>query len=792
MPVNRPSIRVRTKQIVVQKHTTDPFVGFEHPTNPPEGWMYDSKRWCSTFDLRLPQLPRLSDGTPQGVSSSESFLSGVGDIEQGDLEVLEFNEWIENNERHWIPLIRSGHYYHYDVPFYYYSDDSRVQYPIPSENVNGRNVLLLDHEPNQRTPITAATYLRNLKTGSVGYQFKVDQRYTFSGVYTDGVESETVSDIGKINWDNVDYNKKEFIIDQTITEQTTLKFNRDFTVHYGVTPVVAQDLAACEILGLSNGSRFQVMYLRHFPIIPETFSLYVTQASSWTEWERADTWFALKTEAPSAGVNRYYLDKDLGIVYFAYAGVNSVPLLGETVVCEYDTTLRVEYEEEGDDLLLNAWGADISPLSQYVNQGFVCITHQQLEPAIITLSIDKQAIPFTNPREYGPVTAGSDFALLKATVTSSEGVPVPGIEVTFTMDPSNTGYLSGAKTGTGITDGKGNAFTSYQPPVSADELGFYTTNETSLDPKVRESTNLSYPSCVDVILPTKGNDLLGQESNVYIYQILKDDLLLGYDNVEAWIDEHLTPPPWVVIGEETETRWKAEVKEEYNLKDWFEVNTALGVKADGSIEGRKVVLYKTVAATYKTTEPKGVISNGTDNFDATAIDPSIDTTHYPLPTGAIVPIRPELIEIIEDISDPYYGYTRLIYPEDAVPIPEPANSSNNTAGYWLVSSKVINFQAYCWSSMYNRDIYSNKIAARISLPSYLLGEYVNEQLEKIPFGWKLLTDTDNVAAGLNGATFLTVNPSAGPYKIIDLVNSVDNEDWASAPFKSVAFQVDVE
>ena len=36
--------------------------------------------------------------------------------------------------------------------------------------------------------------------------------------------------------------------------------------------------------------------------------------------------------------------------------------------------------------------------------------------------------------------------------------------------------------------------------------------------------------------------------------------------------------------------------------------------------------------------------------------------------------------------------------------------------------------------------------------------YTNDYIQKVPFGWKILTDTDNVAAGLDGATFITINP----------------------------------
>lgn len=933
MALSRPRIRFRTQQTVVREEIQDPFVGFEHLGQTPDGFMWDAKRWCSPFDLRLPTLPRLTDASPQGVSASEFFLPGVGNMASGDLEVIDINEKFENYERLWIPKIRSGHYYHYNVPFYYFSDDSRVQYVDPNENIDEKNVVLLDHEPNINTPIYAANYIRDTETGEVTYKTKVQQMYAFTGTYTNGEENDTSTPLGKIIWENVNYNKREFVVDNTYQDKTYLRFNRDYTETYGVEPVVVEDLAACKVIGISNGSEYQTFYLPDFPVIKDSFTLYTSDGITWNEWTQADTWFDLISEPAVAGVNRYYLDKDLGIVYFSTGIDNSVPDLGLYIVCRYTTTLRVEYEEEGDDLLLDAWNANTSPVSQFVNQGFVCITHQELEPAFIRLSINKQPIPFTfNPVLHGPITTGSDFALLKADVTTYDGIPVPDVEVNFTMDPTTIGFLDGAETSVSVTNERGEAFSTYQPPTSANTLGHYITNQSGGSPKIRPTTNVSYPNHIDVIIPNLNSDMIGKEDSTYIYQILKDDLLLGYDNVDDWIEDNLTQPPWVNGDPDNLERWKREVKLEYDLKDWFEINTEAGVKPDGTMEGRKVVLYttsstKTLTINIEevilnfiarcTTQPKqahglsegdtitihsstsynntytvasggdeyeffitanptfgddkgkfdivtnqnrvssnqlsnekvldctiapfnpGAIIlsvynhdlvsgdtvtiensgfyNGThtvdlsgddfftintppltpseeanirydrfsSNIDSTAINPVTGET------GAIIPLRPVLVETIDDAGDTYDGYVRLIYPEDSVPTPDPADSNNLIGGYWVVSTARVDFQANCWSPRRNATIYSNTIAARISLPNYLLGEYINDDLEKVPFGWKLFSDTDNYAAGLNGATFLTINATTGPYKILDIINGTETSDWASAPFKSLAFQVEV-
>jgi hypothetical protein len=266
----------------------------------------------------------------------------------------------------------------------------------------------------------------------------------------------------------------------------------------------------------------------------------------------------------------------------------------------------------------------------------------------------------------------------------------------------------------------------------------------------------------DVIVNIADTGLKGREDEVFLYQILKDDILLGYNTVDEWVYYNLDTPSWVVDAT-TYAKWKSEVIIENELKDWE------GVQPDGTINGRKVVIYK--------------LDSTTENYDTSAVDP-IDGS-----SGAVVPVKPAYIEKIDDPTDAYYGQWRFVYVEGAVPDCDPDDNNNNVGGYWLAATRLITFKAHCESPYYNRIIYSNEITVRLSLPDYLLGEYTNSYLEKVPFGWKLPTDTDNVAAGLDGVTFITVNPHSGPYKIVDLVSGGTSEDWADAPFKSLGFQM---
>ena len=769
--INQSSISFVTRQVVSRQLESLPYVGFERTDDQPDGWLHDIKRWCSPFDLRLPSLPKFSDPGFQGVSESEYFKSGVGSVKENDIILKSIVTRFVSGERQWIPLLKNGWYFRHKAKHFLYSDNSRVEYIDPDENEDSRNYIELNAKPDILSPITAATYKRNSMFGTPFYYSNPAQRYNFTGLYQDGEELETVSTMGKIFWDRVDTTKREFIVDHTRSDVTVLRFNKEYTKSFGVVPTVHEDLGACEEIGISNGQEYMNFKLVHFPVLAnDDFHLYITNSatSTWEEWDRVETWNELLNTTWSVN-KKFFLDKDYGTIWFGTFANGGVPPLGYSILATYTTTLRVEYEEQNQDDCVLAIDADVNPVSQQTNQGFVFITHEISEPTNISLSINKAPISFSSPLEYGPLYVGSDYAVFKTLVSNQMGLPMKNVQVGFAMTPSSTGALDGSSSSTRTTSGRGEAFSTYQPPISADSMGHYSTI-------VRTSNHASYLSGYkDIILSETAEGLIDNEEQIYVYQILKDDLFLGYSNLDDYLENEVERPAWVSDPDDL-LRWKEEMILTYDLQDWE------GVQSDGTISGRKVVIYQLV-------DNQVAYPNlGTPNYDPSAINPVTGEL------GAIVPLKPLLVEKITDGSDDYFGRYRLIYPEDAIPDPDPNDENILIGGYWVVSSKIVEFQSQCFSSYYNTNIYSNKISVRVSLPNYLLGEYVADNLESIPYGWKFLSDLDGVASGFDGATFITINPFSGPYQVLDLVNDEDPEDapdgWASAPFKSIGFTFD--
>lgn len=763
--IYRPYTLFDTKQEVYYRASTQPFVGFERTEDLPEGWLFDIKRWSSLFDLKLPVMPRLHDPSTQGLPEWDYFESGVGSTKT-DLLVRSIEERFIDHERLWLPQIDHGWYYRYRTDYFYYSDNSRVQYIDPTENESGRNVVTLEAEVEPSKPILAASFTRDNEFSISLYDVRCKQMGEFSGLWAAGEQLDTTLPATQLPiWANVDTTKREFVVDRSVDGVTKLLFNDDYIESVGVTPASIQDFGTGDILGASTGASGQLFKLKRFPVIPSTFSLYVVDAdaSTWEEWTRVDTYQDLVDymDLPYAYGNKYYyLDKDLGRVVLGDAE-SGIPPFGHYLVAIYDVTFRIEYEEKDCSTNIEAWDADCSPVTQTTNQGFVCISHEELEPASISLKISKNLIPLEDPAVYGPLYVGNDYATLRAEVLSSTDTPVPNVEVEFSLTPSSIGAIGGSSNGLGYatTDGNGHAYTFYQPPVDAEEMGFYASSEDAVQGDQLHLDN-----------PEAGLTL---DDDIYLYKVLKDDPFLGMTFHDYLVDNLPTPPWWadpVTYPHQYEI-WKDQMVQLMQLAEW---------DVSPNPNGRKVIVY---------------------NWSATAINPVLGGA------GAFIPTRPLSVDASGGVltyptgallpSDPYYMMAYPPYFQDI-------------GAYWVAATKYIEFRASCWSTFYNRRIYSNIIRARIQLPRYLLGEYVNEQLYKIPFGWKLYQDGErNHAAGLDGATFLTINPHSGPYQIVDLVIDSDDDgvpdywdpyeyqdqsftgDWASAPWSGISFKVTV-
>jgi hypothetical protein len=766
--INRPYVVFDTEQEVYFRASTLPYVGFENDNDLPSGWYFDIKRWCSLFDLKLPSMPRLFDPSTQGLPEWDFFRSGVGNLKT-DLKVLDIYEKFIDHERAWIPSIQNGWYFRWRTDYFYYSDNSYVQYIDTSDNINGRNVVVLEEKLCPSYPVTAASYTRNNDYRVPVYDLRCKQVSSFTGIYINEEEQKTkMSATTTPIWTNVDITKREFIIDTSINGVTRLLFNNNYIERVGpIIPTSLHDFGKGDILGASDGKEWQVFTLKRFPVISSTFSIYEvdTNTETWQEWTKVDTFQDLINAANISpiyayGSKYYYLDKDLGYVVFGDSE-SGVPDIGKYIIAMYDVTLRIEYEEAESDLTVDAFNADISPIRQPVNQGFICISHEELDPAKITLRINRDPIAFSNPMTYGPVYVGNDYATLRAEVLSSTGTPVPDTEVEFTVTPSTIGAIGGVSSGVAysVTNGSGYSYSFYQPPINAEEMGFYASLETAVQ---GNTLHLDNPSAGLTI-----ND------DIYLYKVLKDDPLLGM-NMSEYLEENLPDPPWYAnptIYPAAYEKWVEEMKTIFKMAEWT---------TSPAPNGRKVIVY---------------------NWDSSAINPILGNT------GAFVPTRPSSIDSNGGVLT--YPSGALI-PSDPYTVVGYSPYFEDIGAYWVCCTKYIEIQASCWSSFYNRRIYSNIIRVKVQLPKYLLGEYINEQLQKIPFGFKIYQDAaNNHAAGLDGATFLTINPHSGPYQVIDMIIDSDGDNisdyfdpypgqdnsltgtWVDAPQNGVGFMIQI-
>lgn len=756
MSIEKPSFTISTLQEVTREVSFKPIVGFEKTNDLPDGWQFDIKRWATVFDRKLPTLPRLSNPSYQGLNVEEYFKSGVSNTSINDFNLLSIDQEELNYKTSWLPKLRSGSYFRFNEEFEFFSDDSVVQYVDDSDNESNRNVLLLSSQPNIDSDISATIYKRDKITKFPRKYMNIHWVGEFSGIYSGGEEQETLDSLGTVNWSNIDTTKKEFILDSSYAGKYYLRFNDDYTFQVGRVISSYDEIGVCEKIGTATGEDNQVFYTKYFPIVSDDIHLYVANESTYIEWTQVDSFFELTNSISS---KEFYVDKDFGAIYFG-SGSNA-PADGMHIMITYSVTVRVEYEPESSDKKITAFNSDLNPVNQSQNQGFVCITHDKPDAANISLVIDKSIVAGSSPTEYGPIYAGSDFAILRAEVTSISDIAVPKTNVTFSMSPY-LGALSGSDEITVVTNGSGNSFSSYQPPVNANNLGFYSRT-------IRSSNHPSYLlTHTDVIIHDEEASLLNKEEEIFIYQILKDDLFLGYDDIDSYIISEITPPSWVNTPlnplEATFIRWKEELVLEYGWKEWESPGAI--IDDDGEdVSGRKVIIYQI---------------SSVDNVDANAIDPADGSTGL-----VVVPVKPVLVEKITDVSDTHYGKWRAIYLNGAI-----SSITGDVAGYWLGTSRTVKFKASCWSSYYNKTIESNEIIARISPPSYMLGEYLFNG-DKVPYGWKLPDEFNNIAAAINGITFITINPRVTPYQIAEIIDSGLSDDYASNQFNTKSFSFEI-
>lgn len=665
------------QRIIIGK-VTDRRLGFESDEDI-QSWKWDKKYVFRDRKMETLPCPGLRPSSFGAIPDKFWNNGPLSEKQTKQLKVEGVVETFSGESDQWAPVIKSGTGYMVRQPVHLFSDDSVVENVTASSiDSSGRSVHTLNRVPRPGKSITATIFKRS--TGENIPWREYQHRYSFTGVYdSDGEESTTrIGDT--LYWDNVDTTKREFIV-STLGDTTKLLFNQSAIeqITSVTAPSALSDFNDLEYLGDSDGGDNQRFESDVFPISDDSYvKVYVvnTDVGSWKEYSIVDSFTTY---------NQVKVDTDHGIITFADSTCG-VPDTNLAIYLAYRAVPRVEYEEDGFGDETVAVDANVNPMQQSLNRGFVVLSRSDLDVSEIILSTVKERYK-GKADTFGPISVGSDYAPLEALVLSEDGQPVPNVKVNFELvSTPNFGTIAGVATemvSASLANGK--AYSSYIPPVDVNSMGFFISS-------------LAGSNLIEVDAEAQFDDV----DSVYTYLVLKDDPWKGKVGADTSIGEI----PWV---------------------------------ADPP-NGRKVILY---------------------SWDATAINPITGRL------GAYAPVRPSSIS----------GGYQLYYPS-ALDVPDPSNvvGTDNLGAYWIVSDRFVDVQASVFSPKLNRTIFSNIITLRVEIPSYMKGSYINEALQEIPFGWRLRDDNYEVASAIGGATFISINPVAGPYPIIDVIGG---ETWDS-------------
>jgi hypothetical protein len=774
------TVQVDTAQIIYNDNTRTPLIGLDSPDGEYvfSPWKWDERMWTSEFfENNENAIPVLSDQETRGIPEAY-WQSGVGN-DNIDLEVLELIKLRQESQERWTARVRHGDYYKYHELRYLFADRSEVQFVDNTENESSRNVLQLDEMPKLGSPIVALMWTRDSIDEPVLYKY-IQKRMQFTGTYDDDGEQDTIDDSGNIVWASVNTSRDEFVVQWTSPQTTPPKlyFNQDHTFLFGRTSISdADDLEYCDFLGEGIGaSEDQVMFTEYFPLLDDSdlklhknVSGVITQMVRWTS-------------AYISGVDpvpEYVIDADRGEITFPSTdpdGNNTdivPPVVNALIYAVYYPTVEVEYEPEDCNNFLTAPYVNMNPVNSTVDKGFVYLSEEELRVASLVLTADTSLI---DTDIYGPLYLGSDYCFLIATAYNRGGQPVPGVTVSFYLDSTTDGYINGAAALAGseitaITDANGRARVVYTSPRSIESAGQYLTHVSGTEPQYELSLIYTYGITSEYL------------DSLFVYQVFNDD------SMQTWIPE------------------------------------AGGGSEPGS-GGRKVVLYrKTVAA-----ELGGGDAISTNRFPGDSDDIHPRTGIAGDVTDVWIPLQPAELSgstltfkdslgatvdlpwttdptadwaistayVINDVvrQDTTQKWYICILGHSSVADDEPdvgVNSdtywvedlnAGNLVAYWVSGGKQVSVHAKCFSFLYNDDIDSNDIEFRLSIPEFLTGTYVADNDDKTPYGFRVYDDYFS-ASGLDGATFLSINPRAGKWPIVWDGSAIDSREEDAHPFHAL-------
>ena len=421
------------------------------------------------------------------------------------------------------------------------------------------------------------------------------------------------------------------------------------------------------------------------------------------------------------------------------------------VYMRYTAIPRVEYEvaEATQRTATNAGYLDLKPEANIQTNNIL-----QIQPAEVFVSelVLETDAPSLGSNLYGPVYYGNSFSRLTARALDPDGIGVINVPIIIEIlngqgELSSNGFIY-----TDISNSLGEIYSIFGAPF----------NRQTLEQIVSTVTH----DGTDTVMTVAHLDPLISVNDVYVYQILKHDkttgsvgtpfgvidtgsalLPYGQSFIEvAGIVEMTYQNGFVYVLGSDSVRY-------YRPISWIEIvvdpttnERTSKVYLTGTLNAEMsaadtIYLYEQDAIEWNAS-----VKNGVHvilyTWDADALHP------VTMLAGAFIPVRPSLI-----------ATNTLTFEDLLLPIPSPEDSAVNLGGYVVIAPGQARIRAKCRNPFNNQWLYSNVLRIDLRLPSSLTGGD-DQQGQVIPYGWKLPTEEFNVASGIGGATFLTINPQA--------------------------------
>lgn len=467
------------------------------------------------------------------------------------------------------------------------------------------------------------------------------------------------------------------------------------------------------------------------------------------------------------------------IVAAAQAG--SIP--SGNISATYQTTPRIEYEPVDFPKFYMSSDVNVHPLANTNSNGIVYISRKPPDVATLELSINLSAL---GNNHYGPLYGGNNYALLSVTAYDGDGVILPNIEVTIDqLDYPFIGLLNGVNGAyTGMTNSSGILTVPFYVGTNLTPFGVTATDSQVV---VGGTTTITVP----------GNYSDVDLDKVLLFTITKDDPTIGTVGI-------FTDGSYVNTSIQPEAASTLTVS--YIIANGVTSSLPVGKKyGESFFNGATVYIHDTGGNDWESTVVSGQL---TDTFQLKLFLQTTIGISDPIDYVRLVPLewvewngtdlngRKKVVYIYDTgATNPVTGELGAYYPvtpdsvswdgtdttftfSEVLEAPDSSDVENNVGGYWLNVAFSLGFQASTRSFITNETVNSNELYVNIELPDYLTGVKIQGS-SRTPYGFRLYENLTDASTGLDGATFITINPFSGTYQTI------------SNPFMSITHLLDV-